>query len=104
MLLGGASALAVLSFASSVYAQANVQTCPFTPAWNPCIDREDRDCATIKAPVDWTDGSKGFYDLRLIRIPAKNADENTQSILVNPGGPGGSGINYILRDQGNLQR
>lgn len=98
MLFGAASAVAVLSFTSSVVAQVNTQTCPFTPAWNPCVGRSDRDCATIQVPKDWQNKDAGYTPLNLIRIRSTNA--NAQSVIVNPGGPGSSGINYILNDRG----
>ena len=50
-------------------------------------------CATAKAPLDWADPSAGDIDLALIRKPATGS--RLGSLLVNPGGPGGSGFDFI---------
>lgn len=95
--LSGALALAVLSFTSNVFAQ-NVQTCPYTPVWNPCKGNTAYDCATFLVPEDWSDEDRGDRPLHLIRIRSSNPD--AESIVVNPGGPGSSGIKAILEDKG----
>ncbi|MBX3116930.1 MAG: alpha/beta fold hydrolase [Cryobacterium sp.] len=50
-------------------------------------------CATAKAPMDWSNPEKGEIDLALIR--AKASGKKLGSLLVNPGGPGGSGYDMI---------
>jgi pimeloyl-ACP methyl ester carboxylesterase len=50
-------------------------------------------CSTAIAPLDWSDPSAGEIELALVRSPATG--EKIGSLLVNPGGPGGSGVEYI---------
>lgn len=50
-------------------------------------------CSTAKAPLDWADPSAGDIELALIRHPATGT--RLGSLLVNPGGPGGSGFDFI---------
>ncbi len=50
-------------------------------------------CATAKAPLDWANPSAGEISLALIRKTATGT--RLGSLLVNPGGPGGSGYDFI---------
>lgn len=50
-------------------------------------------CATAKAPLDWDDPSTDEIELALIRQPARKDGEG--SLLVNPGGPGASGYDFV---------
>ncbi|WP_395243828.1 alpha/beta hydrolase [Agromyces sp. MMS24-K17] len=59
--------------------------------WEQCGDRLG--CATAKAPLDWDDPAAGEIDLALVRHVATG--ERLGSLLVNPGGPGGSGYDFI---------
>ena len=60
--------------------------------WTDCED--ELQCATAKAPMNWADPAAGEIELALIRQPATGADAQG-SLLVNPGGPGGSGYDFI---------
>lgn len=60
--------------------------------WTGCGD--DLQCATAEAPLDWTDPQRESIDLALIRQVATSGDP-IGSLLVNPGGPGGSGYDFI---------
>jgi pimeloyl-ACP methyl ester carboxylesterase len=59
--------------------------------WSPCGD--GMQCATASAPMDWDDPAGESIDLALIRHPATG--HRLGSLLVNPGGPGGSGFDFI---------
>ena len=68
--------------------------------WAPCGSVGDRpvECSTITVPLDHfnasnNDGDKHF-SIPLIRLRGKNA---TQNLLLNPGGPGGSGAGFLHR-------
>lgn len=52
-------------------------------------------CTTAQAPLDWSDPSRESIDLALVRQPATTRDR-IGSLLVNPGGPGASGVDFIL--------
>jgi pimeloyl-ACP methyl ester carboxylesterase len=50
-------------------------------------------CTTAKAPLDWTNPSAGEIRLALIRHLATGT--RLGSLLINPGGPGASGYDFI---------
>ncbi|HEU4756717.1 MAG TPA: alpha/beta hydrolase [Agromyces sp.] len=58
--------------------------------WEPCGDLQ---CATAEAPLDWDAPDQGEIELALVRQTASG--ERIGSLLVNPGGPGGSGYEFI---------
>jgi pimeloyl-ACP methyl ester carboxylesterase len=60
--------------------------------WSQCYDYFD--CAELRVPIDYQDLSVGTFRIALLRAPAKDQDRRLGSIVVNPGGPGGSGIDY----------
>ena len=67
------------------------------PAWGACDDPQTQaevECATITAPLDWNDPSAGDIELAISR-PADRPANPQGSLLVNPGGPGASGIDYM---------
>ncbi len=60
--------------------------------WSSC--GSGMQCATATAPMDWSNPSAGDIDLALVRKPTSSANR-LGSLLVNPGGPGGSGYDFI---------
>jgi pimeloyl-ACP methyl ester carboxylesterase len=52
-------------------------------------------CAEAAAPLDWQDPSASEITLALVKRPASNPGERLGSLLVNPGGPGGSGYDFV---------
>jgi pimeloyl-ACP methyl ester carboxylesterase len=60
--------------------------------WDECGD--DLQCATATAPLDWDNPAGESIDLALVRQQATSGTA-LGSLLVNPGGPGGSGYNLI---------
>nr|WP_106129278.1 alpha/beta hydrolase [Pseudosporangium ferrugineum] len=55
------------------------------------------DCASVAVPVDWNaPQSGGTYDVAMIRVRAKTQRDRIGSLLINPGGPGGSGIDTAI--------
>lgn len=59
--------------------------------WEECEDGFA--CATIEAPLDYSDPSRESIDIAAIRLDSEG--EAQGSLLVNPGGPGGSGFNFV---------
>ncbi|MEV7426072.1 alpha/beta hydrolase [Streptomyces sp. NPDC091212] len=52
-------------------------------------------CATMKAPLDYTKPDGKQIDLAVSRKKATGPGKRLGSLLVNPGGPGGSAIGYL---------
>ena len=59
--------------------------------WTEC--GEGFQCATASAPLSWHDPGEGSIEIALKRIPASG--QKIGSLLVNPGGPGGSGVDFV---------
>lgn len=51
-------------------------------------------CTTVRAPMDWQNPQDADIFLALVRQPARGT--KVGSLLVNPGGPGGSGFDFVL--------
>jgi pimeloyl-ACP methyl ester carboxylesterase len=49
-------------------------------------------CATIAVPLDWSNPNGPTITLHLNRSQARKPTERLGSLLINPGGPGGSGL------------
>ncbi len=64
--------------------------------WGECERAEysTAECATIDVPLKWNEPGGATLSLLLTRLPAK-ADKPKGSLLVNPGGPGGSGAEHV---------
>ena len=59
--------------------------------WSECGSNE---CGTLTVPVDYTDPDGETIELNLERVLAGSPDDRVGSLVVNPGGPGGSGVDY----------
>ena len=62
--------------------------------WRGCYQQFE--CATYQVPIDYSDLTLGKFDIAVMRHTAKNAK---QSLVINPGGPGGSGVDYVYSYQ-----
>ena len=56
-------------------------------------------CAKLSAPLDWGDPGGDSISLALIKHPATG--KKLGSLLVNPGGPGASGVDFVANSVGN---
>ncbi|MEG8276639.1 alpha/beta hydrolase [Streptomyces sp. AHA2] len=93
---GGTAALAALPQATpaalaSYYGQK--------PAWRGC-GVPGFECATVKAPLDYAEPTAGDVKLAVARKKATGPGERLGSLLVNPGGPGGSAVGYVQQYAG----
>lgn len=59
-------------------------------SWDECGSHQ---CAKIEAPMDYEHPSQKKIELSLIRLPASGTKQG--SLVVNPGGPGGSGVEFV---------
>jgi pimeloyl-ACP methyl ester carboxylesterase len=60
--------------------------------WDPCGN--GMQCTVARAPMDWGNPADAEIELALVRHPATGT--KLGSLLVNPGGPGGSGYDFVL--------
>ncbi len=66
--------------------------------WRACGRAE---CTTLKVPLDYAMPGGKELTLAVLRVPAQKKSERVGSLVVNPGGPGGSGVEYAAA--GSLQ-
>ncbi|GAA4907170.1 alpha/beta hydrolase [Nonomuraea thailandensis] len=68
--------------------------------WERCEEEPAVECGTLTVPVDWSEPDGPTVDLALARRRATDPAARIGSLLANPGGPGNSGVNDILRSAG----
>jgi pimeloyl-ACP methyl ester carboxylesterase len=60
--------------------------------WATCY--EDFECTDLRVPIDYADLTVGTFKLAVLRYTAQDQKNRIGSLIVNPGGPGGSGVDY----------
>jgi pimeloyl-ACP methyl ester carboxylesterase len=60
-------------------------------AWADCGANQ---CARLTVPIDYAKPDGDTVKLFVLKVPAKDPSQRIGSLLVNPGGPGGSGAQY----------
>jgi pimeloyl-ACP methyl ester carboxylesterase len=72
-----------------------------TIAWGPCEDEivtdPAFDCGTLAVPLDPQQPDGDTIDIAMVRHPAADPATRIGAVLFNPGGPGGSGFDYIAQ-------
>jgi pimeloyl-ACP methyl ester carboxylesterase len=69
-------------------------------AWAPCPQDTTAECGTLKVPVDWDTPRGATVDLAVARRKAAGPAARIGSLVVNPGGPGGSGVDFVVHGSG----
>jgi pimeloyl-ACP methyl ester carboxylesterase len=93
----------VLSVSGSIVAALMIAGTVVVPAtaaeagldWQPCPGAPDAECATLEVPVDWAHPHGPKTYLGLARRPAKDPAHRLGTIVMDPGGPGGSGVEIV---------
>ncbi|MGW4030031.1 alpha/beta fold hydrolase [Streptomyces sp. NPDC004838] len=65
--------------------------------WKPCPQDAAAECGTLRLPVDWARPSAEKFDLAVARRKATDPNRRVGVLLVNPGGPGDSGVDFTVR-------
>ncbi|KAE8388183.1 hypothetical protein BDV23DRAFT_174124 [Aspergillus alliaceus] len=65
--------------------------------WTPCFDAFN--CSRLQVPLDYSNRSLGTTSIAFIKLAGKNATVESPSLVLNPGGPGGSGVDLLLTYQ-----
>jgi pimeloyl-ACP methyl ester carboxylesterase len=64
--------------------------------WGPCANADATaagwQCATFKAPRDYSDPSAGFVKIAVTRLPAQDQAHRVGALFINYGGPGGTAV------------
>ncbi|MEV4091158.1 alpha/beta fold hydrolase [Streptosporangium saharense] len=69
-------------------------------AWKPCEEDPAVECGTLSVPIDWARPYGRTVELALARRRAAEPGARIGVLLTSPGGPGGSGVNDVLRGPG----
>jgi pimeloyl-ACP methyl ester carboxylesterase len=85
--------------ACSSSAPTAIPSTPATPlagriAWTSCGGGFQ--CGTVQVPLDYAHPASGTIEISLNRKPATRPTQRIGSLLVNPGGPGASGIDFLV--------
>ncbi|MEU7179755.1 alpha/beta hydrolase [Streptomyces celluloflavus] len=85
------------TFAASQSAAAEAPLRQYTqqnPRWQRCDAKNPAtfQCATLKVPLDYSDPGGKKIDIAISRLKASSATERRGVLLLNPGGPGGQGL------------
>ena len=94
--------LTVTSLALSVLSAPTFAAQPWTLSkfqnqilsWKPC--NSGFQCAQYQVPVDYNHVDSNTFTLQVIKHEANTLSKRIGSLIMNPGGPGGSGIQYVL--------
>ncbi|MEI6220948.1 MAG: alpha/beta hydrolase [Actinomycetes bacterium] len=79
------------TFASQTWTLATLQS--QTLNWAPC--NGGFQCAQFHVPVDYSHIDNNTFTLQVIKHSANTPAKRLGSLIMNPGGPGGSGIQYV---------
>ncbi|HST82431.1 MAG TPA: alpha/beta hydrolase [Kineosporiaceae bacterium] len=85
----------VLGAGSAAATPTQLAARPAVPklAWTACDDGFE--CATATVPLDYSKPRGRTISIALTRLPATDRAHRIGSLFVNPGGPGGSGVNFV---------
>ena len=65
-------------------------------AWTPCPGDRTAQCGTLSVPIDWADPASDRIGVAVARRPATDPAHRIGTLVVNPGGPGESGVDFAL--------
>lgn len=63
--------------------------------WRTCYDTLK--CADVLVPIDYTNIKLGTFRISMLKYEASNKEDRIGSLIVNPGGPGASGVEYAYQ-------
>ncbi|ASR37586.1 hydrolase [Prauserella marina] len=70
---------------------------PDTVQWGPCPEEVTSpllECSTLEVPLDYRDPDGEKIEIAISRLASENPAQRRGVLLTNPGGPGGSGLDY----------
>jgi pimeloyl-ACP methyl ester carboxylesterase len=93
--------LSVPSSGPSASSDPSVTSEPATPPrprgieWTPCEDLLDLECGSLEVPLDHAEPTGPSILIAVARRPVDDPAERIGSLVLNPGGPGGSGLEFL---------
>ncbi|GGT03461.1 peptidase [Planobispora rosea] len=64
--------------------------------WTPCPENPAVECGKLAVPIDWAAPGGPTIEVALARRKATDPAARIGSLLINPGGPGGSGVDFAI--------
>lgn len=55
-------------------------------------------CADVRVPKDYAAPSNGYVNVSILELPATDPKNRIGSLIVNPGGPGASGVEFVRNE------
>ncbi|GAB3443392.1 alpha/beta hydrolase [Actinophytocola sediminis] len=68
-----------------------------TPRWGPCppdVTGAGLECATLQVPLDYRNQDGPTIEVAISRLASANPAKRQGVLLLNPGGPGGTGLSF----------
>ncbi|MEU5031840.1 alpha/beta hydrolase [Streptomyces milbemycinicus] len=90
-------ALAATAAAVTAIPGVSLATTPDTMRWGPCpedIASPRLECSTLEVPLDYRDPDGRQIEIAISRLASENPSQRRGVLLTNPGGPGGTGLDY----------
>ncbi|NJP92825.1 alpha/beta hydrolase [Nonomuraea sp. FMUSA5-5] len=94
------AAVAALGLSLTPGGVAGAAAPPPTITWAPCPEDTTAECGALKVPVDWDTPGGATIDLAVARREAAGPAARVGSLVVNPGGPGASGVDFVVHGSG----
>jgi pimeloyl-ACP methyl ester carboxylesterase len=109
LLAAGSLALAALAalVVGPAVAPVPVSAAPATIDWAPCPDRPDDPalrCGTVQVPVDWAKPDGPTIGVAVAKRAADDPADDRGPLVINPGGPGGSGVDFAEGAEGYFSK
>ena len=99
--------IALASCSADGNGTATVEITDATIEWSACDGKDAPDapfeCATLEVPLDYEEPDLATIEIALVRIPADKEFDYQGILLTNPGGPGGSGFDFLVSAGEELQ-
>lgn len=101
-----AASLPVLTATQAAADPAAQEYAPPKPAWHRCDPAQPAsyECATLKVPLDYRQPRGRTLDLAISRVKSPDPAKRRGVLLMNPGGPGGPGLDLPLMADGALPK
>ncbi|MFJ8599760.1 alpha/beta hydrolase [Streptomyces shenzhenensis] len=90
-------ALAATAVAVTAIPGVSSATTPDTVRWGPCpenIASPRLECSSLEVPLDYRDPDGRQIEIAISRLASENPSQRRGVLLTNPGGPGGTGLDY----------
>jgi pimeloyl-ACP methyl ester carboxylesterase len=91
-----AAVLTVIILLAYGVTPARAQAPASTISWKTCPENNQVQCGTLRVPADWARPRGPSAVLTIARRKATNPARRIGALLVNPGGPGGSAVDFTF--------